>query len=130
MAHKYTPHLHDFPLIIYHQGVGQVCRKERPNVFLPHPTMGCFLIFFPRKSATTPQRAMQPDHPTHYPQPFHILFTNPLHLRDSYAVMRFHAEQYHCVLFIQQPSTHRGSPTRTSTFTRGSAGVSLLLNTG
>lgn len=41
--------------------------------------------------------------PKTFPYPIH----HPLHLRDSYAAMRFHAEQYHYVLFIQQPSTHR-----------------------
>ena len=68
---------------------------------VPHSTCGLLPYFLSRKSAPTPQRAMQPDYPTHYPQPFHILFTNPLHLRDSYAAMRFHAEQYHCVQFVQ-----------------------------
>jgi len=73
MRGEKTNSLHDFLFIIYHQGWG------RFSIFLPHPAMGCFLIFFPEN---LPLRHSEPCNQTSpptthdLPYPIHQSFTS------------------------------------------------------
>ena len=69
---------------------------------LNSPTYGGLLsrYFFQKKTALLTQKATQPDLTNHYLRPFNILFTNPLQLRDSYAVQRLDTVPYILVRLV------------------------------